>query len=135
MTTDLALLILRLAVGGVVAAHGAQKLFGWAGGPGWAGTVKMTGTHMRLRPAPFWALLAVLSEFGGGILLALGLLSPLGAMGVSAAMLIAIFVAHWPRFWNQQRGFEYPLVLLAGSLAAGIAGPGAYSLDALLGFA
>src|SRR4051794_12888368 len=114
MSVAIGLLVLRLVVGGVVAAHGAQKLFGWWGGPGFAGTVKMTGAHLRLRPATGWAVMAVLSEFGGGVLLALGLLSPLGALGIIAAMLMAALIAHWPRFWATKQGMEYPLVLSAG---------------------
>jgi putative oxidoreductase len=135
MYYDIAFLLLRLVIGGTIAAHGAQKLFGWWSGPGWAGFVKASGERMRLRPALWWALMAVLSEVGGGVLLVLGFLSPLGALGVSAAMLMAILLAHWPRFWNSQHGMEYPLALLAGGLALGLTGPGAYSLDALLGLA
>src|SRR5690242_11393829 len=133
MYYDIALLIIRLVVGGIIAAHGAQKLFGWWGGAGWAATVKGMESHMRLRPALIWALMAVLTEIGGGVLLALGLLSPLGALGVIASMLMAILLAHWPRFWNSKHGMEYPLVLLVTGVALGLSGPGAYSLDALLG--
>src|SRR3954447_1973139 len=132
MSYDWALLILRLAVGLMVAAHGVQKLFGWFGGPGFAATTKGFG-GMRLRPAAFWTAVAVLSEVGGGLALALGFLTPLGALGIIAAMAMGIILAHWPRFFNSQRGLEYPLVLLLGALAVGVGGPGAYALDALLG--
>ena len=64
---------------------------------------------------------------------ALGLLSPLGSVGIAAAMLIAITKIHWPKVWATEGGFEYPLVMLAVAVAVGIAGPGAYSLDAWLG--
>ncbi len=134
MSTDLAILILRLVVGLTIAAHGAQKLFGWFGGGGLAGTFKMM-ERLRLRPARFWALMAGLSEFGGGVLLTLGLLSPIGSLGVIAAMLMAIITAHWPRFFNTNRGLEYPLVLLGAALAVAVSGPGKYSLDAWLGLA
>ncbi|MGI8587330.1 MAG: DoxX family protein [Chloroflexia bacterium] len=134
MSTDLALLILRLSVGLILAAHGAQKLLGWFGGSGVAGTAKGFA-GMGFRPAGFWAVLAGVSEFGGGLALALGFLSPLGSLGVIAAMLMAIIVAHWPRFFSSQRGMEFPLLLLIGGLAVGISGPGSYSLDALLGLA
>lgn len=134
MYTDLALLVLRVVVGLVVAAHGAQKLFGVWGGPGMAG---FTGwlASMRLKPAPLWAWLAALAEFGGGIMIALGLLSPLGALGVAATMLMAIISAHWPKFFSSDNGMEFPLALLAAAVAIILAGPGAYSLDAALGLA
>ena len=135
MSEDWGLLILRLVIGGLMAGHGAQKLFGWFGGYGFAGTRGFIGGALRLRPAGLWTLLAGLSELGGGLLLAAGLLNPLGALAIIAAMLMAIFLAHWPNFWVTQNGIEYPLVLLTSAAALAIAGPGAYSLDALLGIA
>ena len=135
MTYDIGVLVLRLVVGGVMFAHGAQKLFGWFGGYGLAGTSGFFGGQLRLRPATFWTLLAGLSEAGGGLLLALGLLNPLGSLGIIAAMLMAIILAHWPRFWMSENGIEYHLVLIAAALAVAIGGPGAYSLDAALGVA
>ena len=133
MPTDLAVLILRLAIGAVIFGHGAQKLFGWWGGPGLAGATAMFGGHLRLRPAGFWALVGSLSEVAGGVLLMLGLLGPAGPVAVVAAMLMALTV-HWPKFWSQEGGIEYPLVLLIAGLALGVAGPGAYSVDAALGW-
>ena len=135
MTYDVGVLVLRLVVGGVMFAHGAQKLFGWFGGYGLAGTSAFFGSQLRLRPATFWTLMAGLSEAGGGLLLALGLLDPLGSLGIIAAMLMAIILAHWGRFWNTENGVEYHLVLIAAALAVAIGGPGAYSLDAALGVA
>src|SRR2546423_14479586 len=114
MAPDLGMLILRLALGGFLFAHGAQKLFGWWGGAGMAGTTGMFGSHLRLRPAPFWAWLGALSEAGGGLLVALGLLTPLGAAAMVAAMLMAVNV-HWPRFWAMEGGYEYALLLLLGA--------------------
>src|SRR4029077_3410766 len=73
----LGLLVLRLVVGLTLAGHGAQKLFGWWGGPGMNGWTQMV-QKLRIRPAQPWAWVAALAEFGGGILLALGFLSPLG---------------------------------------------------------
>jgi putative oxidoreductase len=131
MSGDLGLLILRV-VGLIVAAHGAQKLFGWFGGPGLKGTSGWLAS-IRMRPAPFWALMAGLAEFGGGLLLALGLFTPIGVAGIFAAMLMAIVSVHWPKFWATEGGFEYPLVLLVSGLAIGIAGPGRFSLDSALG--
>ena len=135
MTYDVGVLVLRLVVGGVMFGHGAQKLFGWFGGDGLAGTSAFFGSQLRLRPAKVWALLAALSEAGGGLLLALGLLNPLGSLGIIAAMLVAGILVHWPRFWVTDNGIEYPLVLIAAALAVAIAGPGAYSLDAALDIA
>jgi putative oxidoreductase len=132
MNYDLALLILRVVTGLTLAAHGSQKLFGWFGGGGFKGTVGMT-TRMRMRPATFWAVMVIMGEFAASLLLVLGLLSPLGSLGVIAAMLVAIISAHWPRFFSTNHGSEFPLLILVNALAIGISGPGAYSLDALIG--
>ena len=135
MQYDLALLILRGFVGLVVVAHGAQKLFGWAGGPGlkaFSGWMAKLG----LKPVQLWALLGGLSEFGGGLLLALGLLNLLGALGVMGDMALALALAHWSNgFWSTKGGYEFPFVLLVTSATLGLVGPGAYSLDTLLGIA
>ncbi|HEX8035301.1 MAG TPA: DoxX family protein [Ktedonobacterales bacterium] len=132
MSFDLALLVLRILVGLVLASHGSQKLLGWFGGPG---LTRASGSMEKLgfRPGRFWALLASGSEFGGGLLVALGLLTPLAAAGLVAAMLVAITKAHWKAgFWNSKGGFEYPLVLLVVSAVIGLSGAHGYSLDALL---
>jgi len=130
---DLAVLILRIAVGGMLAAHGAQKLFGAFGGPGLGGTQKIIES-LGMRPAWFWAALAGLSELGGGILTALGFLSPLGPLGILAAMAIAVFRAHWGKpIWATQGGSELALMNAAIVIAIALAGPGRYSLDAALG--
>lgn len=128
---NVALAVLRLVVGLLVAGHGAQKLFGWFGGPGLERTVGWLGS-IGFRPPRLWAWLAGLSEFGGGVLFALGLLTPLGSVGIAAAMLTAIVRAHWPKVWASERGFELPLTYLVVALAVGVTGPGAYSLDAVL---
>jgi putative oxidoreductase len=135
MAYEIGVLLLRLVVGGLMFGHGAQKLFGWFGGYGLAGTSAFFGGQMRLRPAKFWTVLAGLSEAGGGLLLALGLLNPLGSLGIIAAMLMAVILVHWPRLWMTHNGIEYHLVLIAAALAVAIGGPGAYSLDAALGLA
>src|SRR5450756_3087774 len=117
MMTALGLLILRLGIGLIIAAHGAQKLFGVWGGPGmtkWAQSVQ----RLRIRPAQPWAWIAALSEFGGGLLLALGLLSPLGSLSVGGAMLVAIATVHLARgFWAAKGGYEFTLSLITGAAA------------------
>ncbi len=135
MFLELGLLLLRVVVGLLMAGHGAQKLFGWFGGPGLAGLQGWL-TSLGLRPASFWALMAGLAEFGGGLLLALGLLSPFGEMGIIAAMIMAILLGHWGNgLWAQNNGSELPLLNLTAALFFAIVGPGRYSLDALLGIA
>lgn len=133
MSMSLGLLVLRVVVGLTVAAHGAQKLFGWWGGPGMTGWTQSV-TRLRIRPAAPWAWVAALSEFGGGLLLALGLLSPLGSFAVAGAMLVAIATVHWANgFWNGKRGYEFNLTLLGSVAALALTGPGTYSLDQALG--
>jgi putative oxidoreductase len=114
-------------------AHGGQKLFGWLGGGGLTGTAAMMERIGR-RPARLWAAIAGLAEFGGGLLTLFGFLNPLGPLGIIAAMLVAIIEVHWAKgFWNGQGGFEFTLTNLTAALALGLTGPGAYSLDAVLG--
>ncbi len=126
---DTALVILRLAIGLFVTGHGAQKLFSWFGGRG-LGAMSGMLESKGFRPAAAWALIGALAEFGGGLLFALGLFSPLGAIGIGSSMLVAITKVHWPKVWAAEGGFEFPLTNLAVAIAVGITGPGAYSLDA-----
>src|ERR1700731_4042407 len=133
MMTALGLLILRLGIGLILAAHGAQKLFGVWGGPGMARWVQSV-QRLRIRPAHAWAWVAALSEFGGGLLLALGLLSPLGSLAIAGAMLVAIATVHLAKgFWLSKGGFEYNLSLIVAAAAIAVIGPGQYSLDSALG--
>ena len=135
MSMSVGLLILRVILGLTIAAHGAQKLFGWFGGPGV--TKLAQGFAMQgFRPPLLWVGLVILGEFGGGVSIALGFLTPLGAAGVAGAMAMAIFKSHWKNgFWNSKRGLEFPLALLGMGLAIGLMGAGNYSLDALFGIA
>jgi putative oxidoreductase len=80
-------------------------------------------------------LLVGICEFGGGLLFALGLFSPLGSLGIAAAMLTAIAKVHWPKVWATEGGIELPLVDLVVVVAVGVAGPGKFSLDNAIGTA
>lgn len=129
---NLGLLILRLVLGGIFLGHGSQKLFGWFGGGGIKGTTAFM-RQMGARPAALWAWIATASEFGGGLLVLLGFLTPLGSLGIAAAMMVAIIQVLWEKgFWNLKGGYEYALLNLTAALALGMTGPGAYSLDGVL---
>jgi putative oxidoreductase len=131
MYPDLGLLLLRMAIGGVMLAHGLQK-FGFLGGPGLDGITDFFG-NLGFRPARAWAPLVAVVEAVGGVLLILGLLTPVAGLLIAADLLVAIVVVHWPRFWAQDGGLEFPLPIAAGALALALVGPGAWSLDAALG--
>ena len=130
---DAGLLVLRLAVGLAIAAHGGQKLLGWFEGPGPQGTTAFV-RNLGFRPVALWSAGVWGTEVGGGLLLAAGLLSPFGSLGVAAAMLVAAFAAHWGKgFFAQRGGYELPFLYLAAAAAVAITGPGRYSLDSLFG--
>jgi putative oxidoreductase len=133
MGVDIGLLVLRVIVGGTLAGHGAQKLFGWFGGSGLHGTA---GGFEKLgyRPGLPMAVLGGLGEAGGGTLLALGLLAPLAAAAGIGVMLNAIVSVHLPKgFWNIKGGFEFPLTIATVFAAIGFSGPGRFSVDRSLG--
>ena len=131
---DVGLLIARLIAGALVAGHGAQKLFGWFEGPGWQAWTSLTESMMGLRPGRFWGTLQAVGEFGGGALTALGLLNPLGPIGLIATMLAAAYKGHWGKpIWAAKGGAELAVSFLATAVVAGTQPPGRYSLDALLG--
>ena len=133
MSLDVGLLIVRVLFGAAIAAHGAQKLFGWFGGYGLKGTGGFFES-IGFRPGVVFASAAGLSEFVGGLLLVLGLLTPFGAAAVFAAMIVASISVHLKNgFFVQNNGFE-PAFLYA-AVAAGLAftGPGSYALDSSLG--
>ena len=130
---ELGLLLLRLTVGLTLAAHGAQKLFGWFGGPG----LDVTGhglSALGFHPGRRHALMAGLVEAGGGLLLAFGLLTPVAAAIVFSVMLVAGVSVHVRQgFFITSGGYEYTMVLGVAGLTVAFTGPGALSLDALLG--
>lgn len=131
---DIGLLLIRLAVGGTLAAHGSQKLFGAFGGHGLAGTAAFLES-LGFRRGRFCAWLLGLTETAGGLMLAAGFLTPLAASGLTGAMLAAIVSAHRDKgFFANAGGFEFPLTLGVAALATAFTGPGRYSLDHAFGW-
>jgi len=131
---SIALLVARLIVGLGLAAHGAQKLFGWFGGPGPKGMEGVMAS-MNMRPPMLMGLAAGLGEFGGGLLIALGFLGGVGPGVLVVVMLTAIFTVHWGKgFFSGSGGWELPAMYIAGALAIDFAGFGVYSIDKALGW-
>jgi putative oxidoreductase len=123
----------RVVIGGLVIGHGTQKLFGWFGGPGRAGTEAMMES-LDLRPGKVHALAAGLTETVSGALLAAGLATPAAAAGITGVMTTAIAKVHWPNGpWVAKGGWEYNVVLIAAVTALADTGPGDLSLDHALG--
>jgi putative oxidoreductase len=133
-TFDAALLILRLVVGLTFAAHGAQKIFGWWGGPGIRGW-QAAMANMGFRPATLFAAVSALAEFGGGLFLALGLFVPLAGAVLVGHSVVIIGQVHWRNgFFNTKGGYEFPLVLAVAAAALVLVEAGAWSIDAAIGF-
>src|SRR2546428_7825827 len=134
MNVDLAIFVLRIVVGGVVAMHGFLKL-GWVGKGGSVAGVAGWFNSMGLRPGIFWALVATLAEAGGGTLMVLGLGGPIGPGIVCGDLVLLAIVAHWPQgFWARggKGGWAVPLPPPAAPFARGLVRPGASSLVRLL---
>ena len=126
-------LIARVAIGGLFAGHGTQKLFGWFGGPGVAGASQMM-RKLELHPPRRNALAAGAAETTAGVLLALGALTPVAGALVTSTMVTAIRKVHGRNGpWIQQSGYEYNLVLIAVMAALVESGPGSPSVDRVLG--
>ena len=127
--------LVRIATGLILVPHGAQKLFGWFGGGGLTGTAQFFEQNLGLYPGLLFAGLAGATEFVGGLLLALGLLTRLSAAAVVAVMAYAAFVVHWGNgfFWTAG-GYEFPLLWGLVALALVIRGGGPLSLDRILGW-
>jgi putative oxidoreductase len=127
-----AALALRIPIGIIFIAHGAQKLFGWFGGYGLEGTGQFFGS-IGLNPGYLMALLAGAAEFFGGLALVFGILVRPAAAALSFAMLVAIFAVHFSKgFFLDKGGYEYALALFAASLALLFSGAGRWSVDRAL---
>lgn len=125
-------LALRIPVGIIFAAHGAQKLFGWFGGYGLEGTGQFFGS-IGLTPGYLLALLAGAAEFFGGLALVAGVLVRPAAAALAFAMLVAVFAVHFGNgFFLDKGGYEYALALFAALLALLLSGGGRYSVDRAL---
>jgi putative oxidoreductase len=133
MSVNTGILLVRVLFGAAISAHGAQKLFGWFGGYGLKGTggfFQGLGFH----PGVAFAAAAGLSEFVGGLLLVIGLFTPLGASAVLAAMIVAMVSVHLKGgFFAATNGIEMPFAYAAAALGLLFTGGGEYSLDAQFG--
>ncbi len=131
----LGLTILRVLVGGLFVGHGTQKLFGWFGGHGLEGTSGFLEGQLGLKPGKRAAIAAGAAEAGGGVLIATGLLTPVGSAAIIGSMAQAIRTVHAPKGpWVTDGGWEYNAVLIAAMVALADLGPGDVSLDHALGF-
>jgi putative oxidoreductase len=131
---SIASLIVRLTLGFSFMGHGAQKLFGWFCGAGFAATARGYEERMGMRPGSFYAALAGGGEFLGGLLVALGLFTPLGALLIAASMAVAVAkVTGKKGYWVGKGGWEYNALIIAVCIALILAGPGIYALDHVFG--
>jgi putative oxidoreductase len=119
---------LRLAIGIVFFAHGAQKVLGSFGGKGLNAFISNPAPYPFMKPSWLWMGAAAFSELIGGVLLVFGLLTRVGAFLLACVMFVAVVAVHWPHFFAPP-GIEYPLTLLSGCLALLISGGGAMSVD------
>ena len=123
---------LRLTMAAVFIGHGAQKVLGSWQGPGFSKFISFPAPYGFMKPAWLWMGAAALSELIGGVLLLFGFLTRIGAFFLACTMLVAVLGVHWPAFFSANKGFEYPLSLLAMSLALLISGGGIASVDLAL---
>lgn len=134
LSTDagLAPLAIRVPLGIIFAAHGAQKLFGWFGGYGLNGTAQWMDS-IGLQPGLLLALLAGGAEFFGGLALLVGLLVRPASAALAVTMLVAIFSVHFANgLFMANNGFEYALAMLAATVSLTLSGAGRWSVDAVL---
>jgi putative oxidoreductase len=132
-TLNAGLLIARLVIGTLMAAHGTQKLFGWFGGYGLAGTGGFF-EQLGFRPGRAFAAAASVTEITAGTLIALGFLGPIGPALLLSVMIVAAVTVHWNHgLFASNNGIEVPLLYSTVALTLALTGAGAYSLDALRG--
>ena len=130
---DYGLLLGRLVLGLLMAAHGTQKAFGWFGGYGLAGTGGYF-EQIGFRPGRLLAATAAATEITGGLLLAAGLLTPIAAALILSVMIVAAISVHWPHgVFAQNNGIEVPLLYGVVAATLALTGPGAFSLDRAFG--
>ena len=130
---DAGLVLVRLVIGPLMAAHGAQKLFGWFGGYGLTGTAGFF-EGLDFRPGRFFAATAAAAEIASGVLVALGLFGPIGPALMVSVMVVAAKSVHWPHgVFASANGIEVPLLYGVTAAALALTGSGTYSLDAALG--
>jgi putative oxidoreductase len=135
ITLSIALLLARVVVGLVMAAHGAQKLLGWFGGHGLARTGEFFG-YLGFRPGKVFAAAAGLAEVTGGLLVTLGFLGPVGPAIVTSVMIVAMTTVHWQHgLFASDNGIEVPLLYITAAVSLALVGFGAYAVDAWLDIA
>jgi len=134
-TLSIGLLVLRVVVGLIMAAHGAQKLLGWFGGYGLRGTGEFF-VQLGFQPGPAFAAAASISEIISGLLVALGFLGPVGPALMISVMIVAAMTVHWEHgLFAANNGIELPLLYGISALGLALTGFGQYSLDNWLGIA
>jgi putative oxidoreductase len=132
-TLGIGLLIARAIIGLVMAAHGTQKLFGWFGGYGLSATGEFM-TSLGFNQGRTFAAAASMVEITGGLLVALGLLGPVGPALIISVMLVAAITVHWKNgLFATKNGIEVPLLYAAAALIFAVTGFGPYSVDVLIG--
>ena len=132
-TLSIGLLLARLVIGLVMAAHGAQKLLGWFGGLGLSKTGEFV-VQLGFAPGRAFAVAASVGEIASGLLVAFGFLGPIGPALMVCVMIVAMISVHWAQgLFAQNNGIEVPLLYAVAAIALALTGYGRYSLDASLG--
>ena len=133
-TLSIGLLVVRVVVGLIMAAHGSQKLFGWFGGHG----VRKTGeffAQLGFQPGTAFAAAASISEIASGLLVTFGFLGPVGPALMIAVMIVAAISVHWGQGLFAPKGVEVPLLYGAAAFGLALTGFGQYSIDNAVGIA
>ena len=133
-TLSIGLLVVRVVIGLIMAAHGASKLLGWFGGYGLRGTGEFF-VQLGFQPGPAFAAAASLSEIVSGLLVTLGFLGPIGPALMISVMIVATLTVHLGQGLFAPKGIEVPLLYAAAAFGLALTGFGEYSVDALLGVA